>query len=124
MIGVAENEACWLEAHAWITCQEQIMIGGPDVATLHFASESRISILSLHFSLNLSERHRRFLVMSGIIGVVAIRRTAPGSRLTPTAYEFPLIPRSDAQRIWTNHNAGFGHTLFKTTDESEATASL
>ena len=31
MIGVAKNEACRLEAHAWITCQEQIMIGGPDI---------------------------------------------------------------------------------------------
>jgi hypothetical protein len=30
MIGVAKDEACRLEAHAWITCQDHILIGGPE----------------------------------------------------------------------------------------------
>ena len=30
MIGVAKDEASGLEAHAWITCQDQVLIGGPE----------------------------------------------------------------------------------------------
>jgi len=30
MIGVAKNDACTLEAHAWITCQDRVLIGGPE----------------------------------------------------------------------------------------------
>jgi hypothetical protein len=30
MIGVAKDEACRLEAHAWISCQNEILIGGPE----------------------------------------------------------------------------------------------
>jgi len=30
MIGVARNEAWGFEAHAWITCQNQVLIGGPE----------------------------------------------------------------------------------------------
>ena len=30
MIGVAKNEASRLEAHAWITCQDRVLIGGPE----------------------------------------------------------------------------------------------
>lgn len=29
MIGVTKNEYALLEAHAWVVCEEQIMIGGP-----------------------------------------------------------------------------------------------
>lgn len=31
VIGVARNEARRLEAHAWITCQDQVLIGGPEI---------------------------------------------------------------------------------------------
>lgn len=30
MIGVAKDEASGLEAHAWITCRDKILIGGPE----------------------------------------------------------------------------------------------
>jgi hypothetical protein len=30
MIGVTKDEACRLEAHAWITCQDRVLIGGPE----------------------------------------------------------------------------------------------
>ena len=30
MIGVAKDEALRLEAHAWITCQDRVLIGGPE----------------------------------------------------------------------------------------------
>ena len=32
MIGVVKDDACRLEAHAWITCQDRILIGGPETA--------------------------------------------------------------------------------------------
>jgi hypothetical protein len=31
-IGVAKDEAHLLEAHAWVTCGDQVVIGGPHVA--------------------------------------------------------------------------------------------
>ena len=30
MIGVAKGEACRLDAHAWIICQDRVLIGGPE----------------------------------------------------------------------------------------------
>lgn len=30
MIGVAKNEASRLDAHAWVRCQDEVLIGGPN----------------------------------------------------------------------------------------------
>ena len=57
--------------------------------------------------------------MSGIIGVVQFDGQPLDRGLLQQLTNFLSFRGPDAQRIWTNHNAGFGHTLFKTTDESE-----
>ncbi len=57
--------------------------------------------------------------MSGIIGVVQFDGKPLDRGLLQQLTNFLAFRGPDAQRIWTNHNVGFGHTLFKTTDESE-----
>jgi asparagine synthase (glutamine-hydrolysing) len=57
--------------------------------------------------------------MSGIIGVVQFDGQPLDRGLLQQLTNFLAFRGPDAQRIWTNHNVGFGHTLFKTTDESE-----
>ena len=57
--------------------------------------------------------------MSGIVGLVQFDRSPVDGRLLQQLTDFLAFRGADAQRIWSNHNAGFGHALFKTTDESE-----
>ena len=62
--------------------------------------------------------------MSGIVGLVQFDHSPVDRRLLQQLTDSLAFRGPDAQRIWTNHNVGFGHTLFKTTlfkttDESE-----
>ena len=57
--------------------------------------------------------------MSGIVGILNLDG-APADRQLLRQLTGLLKPRGrDAQRVWTDSHVGFGHALFKTTEESE-----
>lgn len=57
--------------------------------------------------------------MSGIVGILNLDGAPADKHLLQDLTNF-LKPRGpDAQRIWADGPVGFGHTLFKTTEESE-----
>jgi asparagine synthase (glutamine-hydrolysing) len=57
--------------------------------------------------------------MSGIVGILNLDGT-PADRQLLQILTSSLKPRGpDAQRVWLDGPVGFGHTLFKTTEESE-----
>jgi asparagine synthase (glutamine-hydrolysing) len=57
--------------------------------------------------------------MSGIVGILNLDRAPIDRRLLRRMTEFMIFRGPDAQEIWTEGHVGFGHTLLKTTDESE-----
>jgi asparagine synthase (glutamine-hydrolysing) len=57
--------------------------------------------------------------MSGIVGIVHFDGSPAASSLLRTLTDFLVFRGPDAQRTWVKGNVGFGHTLFKTTEESE-----
>ena len=57
--------------------------------------------------------------MSGIVGIVHFDGTPVDRHLLGQMTGFMAFRGPDAQEIWIDGNAGFGHTLLKTTDESE-----
>ena len=57
--------------------------------------------------------------MSGIVGILNLDGAPASHHLLQELTDF-LKPRGpDAQQIWADGPVGFGHTLFKTTEESE-----
>ncbi len=57
--------------------------------------------------------------MSGIVGIVHLDGAPVDRRLLQRLTEFQAFRGPDAQQIWASGNIGFGHTLLKTTEESE-----
>ncbi len=57
--------------------------------------------------------------MSGIVGILNLDRAPVDLRLLEQMTEFMSFRGPDGQRVWINGHVGFGHTLLKTTDESE-----
>jgi asparagine synthase (glutamine-hydrolysing) len=57
--------------------------------------------------------------MSGIIGIVRLDGAPVDRRLVQRLTESQSFRGPDAQEIWVNGNVGLGHTLLKTTEESE-----
>jgi len=57
--------------------------------------------------------------MSGIVGIVQFDRKAVEPRLLRDLTDFLSFRGPDAQRTWIKGGVGFGHALFKTTEESE-----
>jgi asparagine synthase (glutamine-hydrolysing) len=57
--------------------------------------------------------------MSGIIGIVHLDGAPVDRRLVQRLTESQSYRGPDAQEIWVSGNAGLGHTLLKTTEESE-----
>src|ERR1700680_220735 len=57
--------------------------------------------------------------MSGIVGIVHFDGAAVDRHLLGSMTAFTAFRGPDAQEIWMGDNAGFGHALLKTTDESE-----
>jgi asparagine synthase (glutamine-hydrolysing) len=56
--------------------------------------------------------------MSGIVGVVQFDGSLAPAGLLRKLTDFLTFRGPDRQHIWIKENVGFGHTLFKTTDES------
>src|SRR5213594_1956722 len=57
--------------------------------------------------------------MSGIVGVFNIDNSPVDRALLHRMTEFMSFRGPDAQQVWVDGNVGFGHTLLKTTEESE-----
>ena len=57
--------------------------------------------------------------MSGIVGIVHFDGAPVERHLLGRMTGFMAFRGPDAQEIWIDGNAGFGHALLKTTDESE-----
>lgn len=57
--------------------------------------------------------------MSGIVGIVQFDGRAVEPRLLRGLTDFLAFRGPDAQRTWIKGSVGLGHTLFKTTEESE-----
>jgi asparagine synthase (glutamine-hydrolysing) len=57
--------------------------------------------------------------MSGIVGIVNLDGAPVDHALLQRMTDFQSFRGPDAKQIWLNGNIGFGHTLLKTTDESE-----
>lgn len=57
--------------------------------------------------------------MSGIVGIVQFDGKAVEPRLLRNLTDFLAFRGPDAQRTWIKDAVGFGHALFKTTEESE-----
>jgi len=57
--------------------------------------------------------------MSGIAGIVNLDGAPVDRRILARMTRFLTFRGPDEQRLWTNGAAGFGHTLLRTTDESE-----
>ena len=57
--------------------------------------------------------------MSGIVGIVHFDGAPVDRHLLGQMTAFMTSRGPDAQQIWVEGNVGFGHTLLKTTDESE-----
>ncbi|HEV3220198.1 MAG TPA: asparagine synthase-related protein [Candidatus Acidoferrales bacterium] len=57
--------------------------------------------------------------MSGIIGILHLDGAPVDRRLVQRLTESQTFRGPDAQEVWVSGNIGFGHTLLKTTEESE-----
>src|SRR5690242_19445023 len=57
--------------------------------------------------------------MSGIVGIVQFDGRAVEPRLLHDLTDFLAFRGPDARQTWIKDSVGFGHTLFKTTEESE-----
>jgi asparagine synthase (glutamine-hydrolysing) len=57
--------------------------------------------------------------MSGIVGIVQFDGSVIDRRLLRHLTDALTFRGRDAQAVWVKGNVGFGHTLFKTTEESE-----
>lgn len=57
--------------------------------------------------------------MSGIVGIVNLDGAPVDRALLERMTEFMTFRGPDAQKVWSDGHVGFGHTLLKTTDESE-----
>ena len=57
--------------------------------------------------------------MSGIVGIVHFDGAPVDRHLLARMTNFMALRGPDAQEIWVDGNAGFGHALLKTTDEAE-----
>src|SRR5260370_29406085 len=57
--------------------------------------------------------------VSGIVGIVNLDGAPADRRLLARMTEFLTFRGPDAQRVWIDGMAGFGHTLLNTTDEAE-----
>jgi asparagine synthase (glutamine-hydrolysing) len=57
--------------------------------------------------------------MSGIVGIVNLDRAPVDRGLLERMTEFLRCRGPDAQAVWSDGHVGFGHTLLKTTDQSE-----
>ena len=57
--------------------------------------------------------------MSGIVGIVNLNGAPLNRGLLNRMTEFLAFRGPDVQRVWIDGAIGFGHTLLKTTDESE-----
>jgi asparagine synthase (glutamine-hydrolysing) len=57
--------------------------------------------------------------MSGIVGILNLDGAPVDRRLLGAMTDFMAFRGPDAQQMWVNGNIGFGHTLLKTTEESE-----
>lgn len=57
--------------------------------------------------------------MSGIVGIVNLDGASVDRRVLSRMTEFLAFRGPDAQQVWIDRARGFGHTLLKTTDESE-----
>jgi len=57
--------------------------------------------------------------MSGIVGIVHFDGSPVEAELLRKLTDFLVFRGPDAQQTWIRDNAGFAHTLFKTTEESE-----
>jgi asparagine synthase (glutamine-hydrolysing) len=57
--------------------------------------------------------------MSGIVGIVNFNGAPVDRKLMARMTEFMTFRGPDAQHVWVDANVGFGHTLLKTTPESE-----
>jgi len=57
--------------------------------------------------------------MSGIVGIVHLDGAPIDRGLLSRMTDFMAFRGPDAREIWVDGNVGFGHTLLKTTDESE-----
>jgi asparagine synthase (glutamine-hydrolysing) len=57
--------------------------------------------------------------MSGIVGILHLDGSPVDRALLQRLTDFQSFRGPDAKQIWLSENVGFGHTLLKTTDESE-----
>lgn len=57
--------------------------------------------------------------MSGIVGILHLDGSPVERRTLQSLTDFLTFRGPDAQQVWTDGCVGFGHTLFKTTPESE-----
>ena len=57
--------------------------------------------------------------MSGIVGILNLDGAPVDRALLSRMMEFMTYRGPDAQETWVDGNVGFGHTLFRTTEESE-----
>jgi asparagine synthase (glutamine-hydrolysing) len=57
--------------------------------------------------------------MSGIVGIVHLDGVPVDRAVLQRLTDFQSFRGPDAKQIWLNGNVGFGHTLLRTTDESE-----
>ena len=57
--------------------------------------------------------------MSGIVGILHLDGAPVDRQLMQRLTDFQSFRGPDAKQIWLNGNVGFGHTLLKTTEESE-----
>jgi asparagine synthase (glutamine-hydrolysing) len=57
--------------------------------------------------------------MSGIVGILNLDGAPVDRQLLQRLTDFQSFRGPDTKQIWLNGNVGFGHTLLKTTDESE-----
>jgi asparagine synthase (glutamine-hydrolysing) len=57
--------------------------------------------------------------MSGIVGIVNFDGAPVDAHLVGRMTEFMTFRGPDAQKVWSDGHVGFGHTLLKTTDDTE-----
>jgi asparagine synthase (glutamine-hydrolysing) len=57
--------------------------------------------------------------MSGIVGILQLNGAPVDRQLLQRLTDFQSFRGPDAKQIWLDGNVGFGHTLLKTTEESE-----
>lgn len=56
--------------------------------------------------------------MSGIVGIINLEHAPVDRRLLKRMTDFMAFRGPDAQEVWSNGCAGFGHTMLRTTEEA------